>query len=331
MAPILLIAASAVAATLLGVAVDHIIKVRKLSNKNNKVDITVPATVTVSENCGQRVGNSYILCQSQIDRFRTDGLVILPNILSESEILSIETIYNNYMRDGSSEKQGRDFCDMSKPFDTPRANYSVINAMLPRVYYPELQGNIYEQVTASIAKQLFSDVEMKLDYDQLLDKMPGASDAIFAWHQDMAYWPNQTMTPDTRTVTFSLALDSTTKENGCIRYVPGSGSEKTLRPHNSLGSDRSEAHAIAAKVESDEIIEYAEVSRGSLSAHDEYVVHGSGGNLSNGPRRTYVIAYRVADTVARERAAGFTHSHNDKINWDVFNDWKPIKNDPSQE
>jgi len=29
---------------------------------------------------------------------------------------------------------GRDFCDMSKPYDTPRENYSVINAMLPRRY-----------------------------------------------------------------------------------------------------------------------------------------------------------------------------------------------------
>lgn len=70
------------------------------------------------------------------------------------------------------------------------------------------------------------------------------------------------------------------------------------------------------------MIKYAEVSRGSASIHDEYVVHGSGGNLSNGPRRTYVIAYRTAETVSRERAAGFTHSHNDQVNWDLFNGWQ---------
>ena len=56
---------------------------------------------------------------------------------------------------------------------------------------------------------------------QLLDKMPGKNDAVFAWHQDMAYWPNTEMTPDTRTVTFSLAFDSTNKQNGCIHYIPG--------------------------------------------------------------------------------------------------------------
>ena len=64
-----------------------------------------------------------------------------------------------------------------------------------------------------------------------------------------------------------------------------------------------------------------QVKRGSLSMHDEYVVHGSGGNQSPGPRRTYVVAFRTADTVRRERAAGFTHSHNDKVNWDKFNKW----------
>ena len=69
--------------------------------------------------------------------------------------------------EGSAEKYHKDFCDMSKPFNTPRAEYSVINAMLPRRYSPEFQGNIYEQVAASVAKQLFPDVEMVLDYDQV--------------------------------------------------------------------------------------------------------------------------------------------------------------------
>jgi hypothetical protein len=31
---------------------------------------------------------------------------------------------------------------------------------------------------------------MMKDYDQLLNKRHGKSDAIFAWHQDMGYWPS---------------------------------------------------------------------------------------------------------------------------------------------
>jgi len=271
--------------------------------------------------CGYRVGNEYILCESHLKQFHEEGLAILENFLTEDEILGIEEKYDKFMAEGSAEKYGKDFCDMSKPFNTPREQYSVINAMLPRVYEKSFVGNPYELVSASIARQLFPGIDMQLDYDQLLDKMPGAEDAIFAWHQDMAYWPNTTMTPDTRTVTFSLALDTTTKQNGCIHYVPGSGVSKKLRVHRSMGKDRDEAHAIAVQVQEGEVVKYAEVKRGSVSIHDEYVVHGSAGNKSPGPRRTYVIAYRTAETVAIERQAGFTHSHQDVVNWDKFNSW----------
>lgn len=279
-------------------------------------DSECPATL-----CGFRIGNEYILCDSQIQQFHEEGLAILEDFLTEEEVLSIESKYDKFMAEGSAEKYGKDFCDMSKPFNTPRDQYSVINAMLPRVYEKSFAGNAYEVVSASVASQLFPNVKMQLDYDQLLDKMPGAEDAIFAWHQDMAYWPNTTMTPDTRTVTFSLALDTTTKQNGCIHYIPGSGVGKTLRNHRAMGKDREEAHAIAVKVEEGEVVKYAEVKRGSVSIHDEYVVHGSAGNRSPGPRRTYVIAYRTAETVTIEREAGFTHSHQDIVNWDKFNSW----------
>ncbi len=47
-------------------------------------------------------------------------------------------------------------------------------------------------------------------------------------------------------------------------------------------------------------------------------VHGSGGNYTDGWRRTYVLAFRHQDTISLERKAGFTHSHNDAVNWDVF-------------
>jgi hypothetical protein len=65
----------------------------------------------------------------------------------------------------------------------------------------------------------------------------------------------------------------------------------------------------------DEVV-YLPVKRGSVTIHDERIVHGSAGNLSKEWRKTYVMAFRDAETVRQERAMGFTHSHNDKVNWD---------------
>lgn len=72
----------------------------------------------------------------------------------------------------------------------------------------------------------------------------------------------------------------------------------------------------AEMYDEDAIVE-VEVPRGSCSIHDEYVVHGSGRNDSEGNRRTYVLAFRTKATVEKERSMGFTHSHNDETNWCV--------------
>ena len=158
------------------------------------------------------------------------------------------------------------------------------------------------------------------DYDQLLDKRPGKGDAVFAMHQDMAYWPPASLTAnDTRTVTLTLAIDDETADNGCIRYVPGSQKERKLRPHRPLHEGREEGHAVIAEVRDGEEIRLAEVPRGGVTLHDQWVVHGSPGNASPRHRRTYVIAFRTRAIVDAERKAGFTHSHNDDVNWDVFN------------
>ena len=47
----------------------------------------------------------------------------------------------------------------------------------------------FSTVLSSIATQLQRGKNMAIDYDQLLAKRPSTSDSIFAWHQDMAYWP----------------------------------------------------------------------------------------------------------------------------------------------
>jgi hypothetical protein len=50
-----------------------------------------------------------------------------------------------------------------------------------------------------------------------------------------------------------------------------------------------------------------------MTIHDERIVHGSDGNQSEEWRKTYVAAFRDIKTIEEERAMGFTHSHNDKV------------------
>ena len=265
-------------------------------------------------------GDKYTLPAGAAEAFHRDGYVTLPKFLTEEEIKPIEEVYDALMRGDEDlvRLMKRDFCDMSQGFGVKPSEFRIVNAMLPRIYKPSLQGSVYERRAASVVHQLYKG-KFDITYDQLLDKRPKNPLAIFAWHQDMGYWPPAAYTPDTRTATFSLALDATNELNGALRFVPGSHKAKKLRPHIPLGKTREEAHTVAIDFdESKEKIAMAKLARGDVSIHDEYVVHGSAGNLTDGHRRTYVLAFRTVETIALERKAGFTHSHNDAMNHDTF-------------
>lgn len=261
-----------------------------------------------------RQGEEYILTPEQIAQFHRDGYVTLRDVLGEEELSAIEPEFERFIR-GEVPGMGRDFCDMSGPYDRKFEDFSLVNAVLPRKYKPDLQGNIYEKRSASIARQLVGE-SATLDYDQFLAKRPAKPDAVFTWHQDLGYWP--TGTPEPLTATCSLALDDADSENGCLKVVPGS-QKKGLRPHRPLmGEDRENSHILSVELTDDDPVVELPLKRGDITVHDEMIIHGSGGNRSADRwRRTYITAFRSKACVDFERSIGFTHSHNDTINWET--------------
>ena len=258
---------------------------------------------------GRIDGTNYRLTKAEIERFGTDGWVHLPGLLAEDEVRAIETVYERFLK-REIPVIGRDFCDMSAGYEKPLEQYAIVNVMLPRRYHPPLRDNLYELRAASVAAQLCGP-DMELDYDQFVAKRPHKSDAVFHWHQDLAYWP---VTPDTRTASFWLALDDATVANGCMRFVSGSQREPHLREHRPMAGDRDKSHTLVAVVdEARERVVPAEIRRGDVTVHHERAVHGSSGNGTAGWRRAYIIAFRSRATVAEERRRGFTHSHNDAL------------------
>lgn len=278
---------------------------------------------------GRISSDSYVVTEEQIETFHREGLVTLHNVLTEEEVAEIEVIFDKFMN-RKIHVPGKDFCDMSKPFGIPFEEWSIVNCMLPTRYYPPFQNNIFERLTADIVRQIHPNMAMSKDYDQFLNKRPGKADAVFAWHQDMGYWPNPKAlgVDETATCTFSLAIDESTEENGCLGYVPGSGLPRKLRTHAPLASSRDEGHALTIKIDASkgDVVKLAPCNRGCVTIHDEFVIHGSGGNKCPvRQRRTYVLAYRPKTVVEAERKLGFTHSHNDEVNWDTFNDGEERK------
>jgi phytanoyl-CoA hydroxylase len=257
----------------------------------------------------RRRGDDYVVGDADREAFRRDGYVHLRGVLDEAELADIETVYDRFLG-GEIAVAGKDFNDMTTgEHGTDPSDFAIVNVMVPRRYYPEWQGNVYERRATSIARQLCGE-GMVIDFDQLLAKQPGRADAVFAWHQDQAYWID---TDDRRTATCWLAVDDSTIENGCMQFLPGSH-HQPVRPHHPLHGDRDTSHTLVTELRPGDVVVPVPIARGDITVHSEGVLHGSGGNASTGSwRRAYIVAFRSQSTVQAERALGFTHSHNDDV------------------
>jgi ectoine hydroxylase-related dioxygenase (phytanoyl-CoA dioxygenase family) len=270
----------------------------------------------------RRNNNSYHITEAEIQQFHEQGYIVLNDVLSEAEMETLDPWFEHFIMGNEMERMKKDFCDMSQPYGTPFEEFQLVNAMLPSKYRPEFANNIFQKISQNITDQLYQGGKAAMDYEQFLAKKPTKAGAEFAMHQDLGYWPK---TKNTWTATFSLALNDADIQNGCLHLIPGTNKEPELRPHKPKdygnqsedGSvSRDDSHTLVIESRPDDKAIYLPVTRGSITIHDERIVHGSSGNLSNDWRKTYIIAYRDVETIREERAMGFTHSHNDEVNWD---------------
>ncbi len=272
----------------------------------------------------RRMGKNYVLTQKEIEQFHELGYLVLHDVLNEQELQFLDPWFDHFITGKEAERMARDFCDMSQPYGTPFEKFQLVNAMLPSTYRTELANNSYQEITQHITDQLYDGGKAAMDYEQFLAKKPSKKGAEFAMHQDLGYWPK---TDNTWTATFSLALTDSDLINGCLQVLPGTNKEPELRKHfpksfskeqEGDGVSRDESHTLVIEEHANDSKVYLPVKRGSVTVHDERIVHGSAGNESNEWRKTYVIAYRDIQTIAKERAIGFTHSHNDTVDWDAI-------------
>lgn len=122
-------------------------------------------------------------------------------------------------------------------------------------------------------------------HDQLFCK-PAGHGGVVAWHQDYSYW---TRTQPMAHLTCWIGLDDSTKENGCLHYVPKSH-KWNLLPITGLAGDMDAIQSVLTEEQKQQFQPVAiELKKGEASFHHPLLVHGSYANSSNRPRRAAVI------------------------------------------
>lgn len=114
------------------------------------------------------------------------------------------------------------------------------------------------------------------------------------WHQDGHYWPIRPLA----TCTVWVALEPSTRANGCLRVVPGSHRARTLHEH--LHEDRSDLtlnQRLAAGAFDEAQAVDIELEPGQMSLHDVYMIHGAAANRSAQRRTGVALRYMPATSL----------------------------------
>ena len=122
-------------------------------------------------------------------------------------------------------------------------------------------------------------------HDQLFCK-PARHGGVVAWHQDYSYW---TRTQPMAHLSCWIGLDESTRENGCVHYVPGSH-RWNLLPITGLANNMNAIESVLTEEQRAQFKPVAiELKAGECSFHHPLMVHGSYENRSRHPRRGAVI------------------------------------------
>ena len=128
--------------------------------------------------------------------------------------------------------------------------------------------------------------QVRFWHDQLFCKPPRHGGNV-SWHQDYSYW---TRTTPLAHLTCWIALDDATVDNGCVQYIPGSH-RWGLLPRTGLVGDMDQVSDVLDE-EQKEAMKHPvaiELKAGECTFHHAMLMHGSGANRTDRPRRGTVI------------------------------------------
>ncbi len=124
---------------------------------------------------------------------------------------------------------------------------------------------------------------MRIWHDQALLKPPWGNPT--AWHLDVPYWSFSSR----QAISIWVALDDSTRDNGCLYFLPGSHREARFDNVN-IGQNQGGLFEVYPQWVQRESVA-APMRAGSCSFHNGLLAHGAAANMTPGWRRAMTCAY----------------------------------------
>ena len=227
------------------------------------------------------------------EHFDEHGYVILGRLLSGSELSGLKRRAEDLMMGRITvsgvtfqlDGAGDDYVKLEKRTEGPTEhtlNYRRIDELHnDDLYLDYMLHPVFRQLTRHYIGE---DVSI---FRSMFMNKPANGGTVLPWHQDVGEGWGIDTTPQT---TVWTALDDATVESGCMQIVPGSHKLGILNEHHYTSDEDQARHCTPGKVKD------LEVRAGEAVLINNLLLHRSGVNTTDGPRRAFSVAYMDAAT-----------------------------------
>lgn len=226
--------------------------------------------------------SQFRLTGEQVALFRQRGYLSGIRILTDAQV---EILRRELVQLADSSHPGQELFYEYHSNESADPNTVLFHALGAWRISPGFHDLLWNPAFTVPASQLL-DGPVRFWHDQLFCK-PAQHGGVVAWHQDYSYW---TRTRPLAHLTCWIALDDSTRENGCLQYIPGSHRWPDL-PITGLAGNMDAISSVLSEEQKRQFESpvAVEVPKGYASFHHPRLVHGSLANRSNYSRRATVI------------------------------------------
>ncbi len=239
------------------------------------------------------------------EQYREEGYALIPQFIDGDLLQNLRTetdaMYTEGLKHHSTFRHGNLAFEI-----LPEAQFG--KRYVIQAYWMAWVSKFFEEFRRSEPYRILLDPILGPDVKQVAQqihwKPPGAGLTGYRFHQDLRFREAKDAFRDidTSSVTCGLAVDPSTRENGCLQIVPGSHK----RGYLGLAEDgdtimkglTAEEELRAHDISPDDIV-WLEMEPGDLALWGLLTVHGSLPNTSDHDRAFQLSSYVKADTTER--------------------------------
>lgn len=228
--------------------------------------------------------------------FQNDGFYVHAETLFSADLIQGAVEGMDKIRAGDYDTGEPPFESPWNPGDDPN---KLCKIEMPQIASYGVRALLNYPALGKLAAEITGAEWVQIWWVQLLFKPPAVSQngaPTIGWHQDWQYWQNA-WGDGSELFTAWIALSDVTEQAGPMHFVRGSQRWGLLE--GDFFGDFTQQ-----KIQTPDGSAWEEVSGalppGGVSFHDKLVLHGSGPNVSNAPRRSFAVHMRTNKSAPRE-------------------------------